>query len=79
MEIVVMSGFRGIGCEELFVQTKFTLLAGQDPRSISYNPSCPLNVQVSQSFAQQRINEDLEIFSFELKAGEIEAISAILL
>lgn len=46
----------GIGREELFVQTKFTPLAGQDPQKIPYDPTQPLNVQVAQSFAASQRN-----------------------
>jgi len=46
---------QGIGREELFVQTKFTPLAGQDPQRIPYDPTQPLSIQVAQSFeASQR-------------------------
>ena len=41
---------QGIGREELFVQTKFTPLAGQDPHKIPYDPQAPLPTQVAQSF-----------------------------
>jgi diketogulonate reductase-like aldo/keto reductase len=40
---------RGIGREELFLQTKFTSVAGQDHRT-PYDPSAPLALQVKQSF-----------------------------
>jgi len=46
---------QGIGRDELFLQTKFTPLAGQDPQRIPYDPSQTLAVQVAQSFeASQR-------------------------
>lgn len=46
---------RGIMREELFIQTKFTPLAGQDPARIPYDPAQPLAIQVAQSFeASQR-------------------------
>jgi diketogulonate reductase-like aldo/keto reductase len=37
--------------EELFLQTKFTPLSGQDPARIPYDPRAPLADQVRQSFA----------------------------
>ncbi|TMQ03208.1 MAG: aldo/keto reductase [Deltaproteobacteria bacterium] len=40
----------GIGRDELFVQTKFTHLAGQDHR-VPYDPAAPVGEQVAQSFA----------------------------
>lgn len=46
----------GIGREELFVQTKFTPLAGQDPTRIPYDPNAPLEVQVAQSFEASKRN-----------------------
>jgi diketogulonate reductase-like aldo/keto reductase len=36
---------------DLYLQTKFTTLSGQDPRQIPYNPSSALPEQVAQSFA----------------------------
>lgn len=50
----------GIGREELFIQTKFTPLAGQDPQKIPYDPHAPLQMQVAQSFerSQQNLKSD---------------------
>lgn len=46
---------QGIGRQDLFVQTKFTPLSGQDPSRIPYDPNAPLEIQVAQSFhASQR-------------------------
>lgn len=46
---------QGIAREEVFLQTKFTPLAGHDPQRIPYDPSQPLPIQVTQSFeASQR-------------------------
>ena len=46
---------QGVEREELFIQTKFTPLAGQDPHRIPYDPAQPLGIQVAQSFeASQR-------------------------
>ena len=36
---------------DLYLQTKFTAVSGQDPASIPYDPSAPLPAQVAQSFA----------------------------
>jgi diketogulonate reductase-like aldo/keto reductase len=36
---------------DLYLQTKFTAVSGQDPASIPYDPSAPLPTQVAQSFA----------------------------
>lgn len=41
---------QGITRETLFIQTKFTPLAGQDPARVPYNPSSPLAEQIRQSF-----------------------------
>lgn len=46
---------KGIEREALFLQSKFTPLAGQDPQRIPYDPSASLAGQVTQSFeASQR-------------------------
>ena len=37
--------------EDLYLQTKFTSLSGQDPARIPYDPRAPLAEQVRQSFA----------------------------
>jgi diketogulonate reductase-like aldo/keto reductase len=41
----------GLTRGELFLQTKFTPLSGQDPNQIPYDPNAPLSEQVAQSFA----------------------------
>jgi diketogulonate reductase-like aldo/keto reductase len=41
----------GLTRDELFLQTKFTPLSGQDPKGIPYDPNAPLAEQVAQSFA----------------------------
>ncbi len=46
----------GIMRKELFVQTKFTPLTGQDPRRIPYDPNAPLEIQVAHSFEASRRN-----------------------
>lgn len=46
----------GIGRNELFVQTKFTPLSGQDPMRIPYDPRGALDVQVAQSFECSKKN-----------------------
>jgi diketogulonate reductase-like aldo/keto reductase len=40
----------GLDRAELYLQTKFTPLSGQDPLQIPYNPEAALAEQVSQSF-----------------------------
>jgi len=47
---------QGIKREELFLQSKFTPLAGQDPQRIPYDPNAPLETQVAQSFSVSREN-----------------------
>jgi diketogulonate reductase-like aldo/keto reductase len=37
--------------EDLYLQTKFTPLSGQDPAQVPYDPAAPLAQQVAQSFA----------------------------
>ncbi len=41
---------------DLYLQTKFTPLAGQDPQRIPYDPRAGLADQVAQSFARSRAN-----------------------
>jgi len=41
----------GLTRGDLFLQTKFTPLSGQDPTRIPYDPNAPLFHQVAQSFA----------------------------
>jgi len=46
----------GLNREDIFLQTKFTPLSGQDPMRIPYDPSAPLEEQVRQSFARSLNN-----------------------
>jgi diketogulonate reductase-like aldo/keto reductase len=46
----------GFEREELFLQTKFTPLAGQDPNSIPYDKNAPLEEQVASSFEVSKKN-----------------------
>lgn len=55
-EALVRLEERGIGRDELFVQTKFTPLAGQDPSRIPYDPTASLEIQVAQSFEASKRN-----------------------
>lgn len=47
---------QGIARSELFVQTKFTPLSGQDPSRIPYDPNASLELQVAQSFESSKRN-----------------------
>lgn len=40
----------GVARADLYVQTKFTPLGGQDPERVPYDPRAPLHEQVRQSF-----------------------------
>ncbi len=42
--------------QSLYLQTKFTPLAGQDPTQVPYDPAAPLTAQVAQSFASSLRN-----------------------
>jgi diketogulonate reductase-like aldo/keto reductase len=42
--------------DELYVQTKFTPIGGQDPDRVPYDPAAPLDRQIAQSFAVSRQN-----------------------
>jgi len=46
----------GFKRQELFLQTKFTPLSGQDPKSIPYDKNAPLKTQVAQSFEVSKKN-----------------------
>jgi diketogulonate reductase-like aldo/keto reductase len=46
----------GLAREHIFLQTKFTLPAGQDPNSIPYDVNAKLEDQVRQSFAKSLQN-----------------------
>ena len=41
----------GLAREDIYLQTKFTAISGQDPSRIPYDPTAPLAQQVAQSFA----------------------------
>lgn len=47
---------QGFSREELFIQTKFTPLAGQDPERLPYAKDAALEQQVAQSFARSQEN-----------------------
>jgi diketogulonate reductase-like aldo/keto reductase len=51
---------RGIPRENVYLQTKFTSLSGQDPARVPYDKTAPLVIQVAQSFAasQQNLQTD---------------------
>jgi len=46
----------GIKREDIFIQTKFTPLAGQDPDNIPYDKNASLQEQVRQSFSRSKQN-----------------------
>ena len=46
----------GLDRDDLFIQTKFTPLGGQDPARVPYDPSRPLDIQVQQSFERSQKN-----------------------
>jgi len=46
----------GMSRESVFLQTKFTPLAGQDPANIPYDADAPLEVQIEQSVAASLAN-----------------------
>jgi diketogulonate reductase-like aldo/keto reductase len=46
----------GLRREDIFLQTKFTPLDGQDPQRLPYDPTASLSEQVAQSFAQSLRN-----------------------
>lgn len=46
----------GIFRNQLFLQTKYTPISGQDPNTIPYNPNASLREQVMESFAVSKKN-----------------------
>ena len=50
----------GIEREALFLQTKFTPLAGQDPRQVPYEKNAPVELQIAQSFETSKNNLQTE-------------------
>jgi len=46
----------GIKREDLYIQTKFTPLAGQDPNNIPYDKNASLETQVADSFTRSKKN-----------------------
>lgn len=51
---------QGVERDTLFLQTKFTPLAGQDPRRLPYDKNSPIESQVIQSFEVSRKNLQTE-------------------
>lgn len=47
---------KGLKREELFIQTKFTPLGGQDPHNIPYNPKDSIEQQIETSFEVSKKN-----------------------
>jgi diketogulonate reductase-like aldo/keto reductase len=47
---------QGVERDTLFLQTKFTPLAGQDPRQLPYDKDSPIESQITQSFEVSRNN-----------------------
>lgn len=47
---------KGLKREELFIQTKFTPLGGQDPQNIPYNPQDSIEQQIATSFEVSKKN-----------------------
>jgi diketogulonate reductase-like aldo/keto reductase len=50
----------GLARDEVYLQTKFTPLSGQDPKRVPYDPAAPLADQVAQSFASSLANLGVE-------------------
>ncbi len=53
--LMILRG-QGIKREELYLQTKFTPLSGQDPDTLPYDKEAPLAEQVAQSFSVSQKN-----------------------
>ena len=50
----------GIERKDLYLQTKFTPLSGQDPREVPYDKNSPVELQVAQSFEASKKNLQTE-------------------
>jgi diketogulonate reductase-like aldo/keto reductase len=48
---VAASMTKGLARSDLYLQTKFTSISGQDPNRVPYDPKAPLSAQVAQSIA----------------------------
>lgn len=55
-EALQMAVKEGIDRQDLFIQTKFTPVEGQDPSNIPYDKHAPLGRQVTQSFEVSKKN-----------------------
>jgi diketogulonate reductase-like aldo/keto reductase len=51
---------QGLARHDLYLQTKFTSLSGQDPKRVPYDPKAPLADQVAQSIAASLKNLQTE-------------------
>ena len=51
---------QGISREDIFLQTKFTPISGQDPDNVPYSPDSPIESQVVQSFESSLENLNTE-------------------
>eukprot|EP00877_Chromochloris_zofingiensis_P003181 jgi/Chrzof1/12864/Cz07g10050.t1 len=54
--LVNLANKHGIHRKDIFLQTKYTSVGGQDPANIPYDPKAPLQEQVRQSFARSLDN-----------------------
>lgn len=50
----------GVNRTDIYLQTKFTPLDGQDPNRIPYDKTASLTTQVAQSFARSKVNLQTE-------------------
>lgn len=63
---------QGIERKSLFIQTKFTPFAGQDPHNVPYNPCAPIAEQVAQSFQTSLKNLGVEYLDAILLHSPLE-------
>lgn len=69
---------KGIERDALFLQTKFTPLAGHDPNNIPYDKNVSLEQQVAQSFAVSLENLQTEYLDSLLLHSPFEPYSALM-
>ncbi|MBA2727077.1 MAG: aldo/keto reductase [Parachlamydiaceae bacterium] len=70
---------QGINREDLYIQTKFTPLNGQDPFNIPYDKRAPLSEQVAQSFEVSKQNLGLSYVDGLILHSPLENINQTLI
>lgn len=69
----------GFNRQDLFIQTKFTPINGQDPFNIPYDKNAPLSDQVAQSFEASKKNLGVSYIDSLLIHSPLESIGQTLI